>query len=477
MAQLWFRHDQQVVEDALRRGVRPDLVTTMSSGPLDELVALYDELGNFDALQGLPNSRCRGGIDDDLLIRTAAVLPFLPTASLTGAAGQLFGEPAMLLRLGWSPLQIQMGDNERHRHPSGRLGESLPCHPETLRDALARIEEQVWQKVQACSTKALFTHGLVRGKVYAVDGTGLGDNLRLVCLVCVAQKRPLIVAWRVLRGHASEKGKEAAVTRSLVEQALEAGGEGCIRLLLADALYADGPLLAWCKHAKGIDMLVPVPKGRDIHADLEGLANGGLMSFQRHTYVRRIQGHKQRRTVDLGVSAGLTSWTSYVEAARGYGAESPTLWACLVRPVDAKDPDDQPWTLVSTCTWDSGAAAYQAYRPRWHIENDAYRELKEGWGLEDQRWGRQEVVQTARITLTCLAFNTAQVYLSRRGKSLAAKGIRRLRRTANKEHGASPIVVYVNDSFGVFSVEKLMQVLGASPRRSLMPLLRSQKPP
>jgi hypothetical protein len=25
------------------------------------------------------------------------------------------------------------------------------------------------------------------------------------------------------------------------------------------------------------------------------------------------------------------------------------------------------------------------YRPRWHIENDGYRELKEGWGLEEQR--------------------------------------------------------------------------------------------
>jgi len=87
------------------------------------------------ARQGWSNSRCRGGIDDDLLIRTAAVLPFLPTASLTGAAGQLFGEPAMLLRLGWSPLQIQMGDNERHRHPSGRLVESLPCHAGTSKTA------------------------------------------------------------------------------------------------------------------------------------------------------------------------------------------------------------------------------------------------------------------------------------------------------------------------------------------------------
>ncbi len=28
-----------------------------------------------------------------------------------------------------------------------------------------------------------------------------------------------------------------------------------------------------------------------------------------------------------------------------------------------------------------------AFRPRWHIEDDAYRELKEGWGLEKQHWG------------------------------------------------------------------------------------------
>jgi hypothetical protein len=35
---------------------------------------------------------------------------------------------------------------------------------------------------------------LVRGKVYAVDGSGLGDSLRLVALVCVSATRPIIVA-------------------------------------------------------------------------------------------------------------------------------------------------------------------------------------------------------------------------------------------------------------------------------------------
>jgi hypothetical protein len=59
--------------------------------------------------------------------------------------------------------------------------------------------------------------------------------------VGVSAPRPIIVAWRVLSGAASEKGKEAEVTRALIEQVLEAAGPNAISLLLADALYADGP--------------------------------------------------------------------------------------------------------------------------------------------------------------------------------------------------------------------------------------------
>ena len=45
MEQVWYRHDDQAVIDALRRGERPDMATTMASGPLDDLVGLHEELG------------------------------------------------------------------------------------------------------------------------------------------------------------------------------------------------------------------------------------------------------------------------------------------------------------------------------------------------------------------------------------------------------------------------------------------------
>jgi len=304
----------------LRRGQRPDLATTTACGPLDELVALHDELGLFRLLDRVAVARDRAGLPDGLLLRTLATLPFVAEPSLAAAAGALFREPAVLLQLGWAPAQIRNGANGRHRHPEGRQAGSLPCHADTLRDELRRITARAWDKAQRAGIKALYQRRLVAGKVYAVDGSGLGPGLRLVCLVSVGGDRPLLVAWRLLEGDASEKGKEAAVTKELIEQVLAVGGDGCIELLLADALYADGPLLAWLKYAKQIDALVALPADRLLYQDLQGLARGGLIPWTKHRYVRTVAGHKQRRVVEVASSRGLTSWEGFTEAAAKYGA-------------------------------------------------------------------------------------------------------------------------------------------------------------
>src|SRR5438034_9937849 len=200
-----------------------------------------------------------------------------------------------------------------------------------------------------------------------LDGSGLGDELRLVALVCVSATRPIIVAWRVLSGAASEKGKEAAVTRALIEQVLEVAGPQAIRLLLADALYADGPLLAWLKYRKGIDALVSLPEDRLLYQDLQGLADGQLIAWTHHRYLRTIGGHKQVREVEVTAAAELTSWDSFLEAAARYGAPDASLWACLIRDVTTPEvAQEPPRALVSTRRFSDGFAALQAFRPRWH---------------------------------------------------------------------------------------------------------------
>jgi hypothetical protein len=470
MQRVWYRQDRAAVLAALRRGERPDLATTAACGPLDELVALHDELGVFRLLDRVRVPRQRAGLPDPLLLRTLATLPFVAEPSLAGAAGALFREPAVLLQLGWAPAHIRAGGNGRHRHPEGRQADSLPCHPDTLRDELRRVTARAWDKAQRAGVQALYRRRLVTGKVYAVDGSGLGPGLRLACLVSVGGARPFLVAWRLLEGDASEKGKEAAVTKELIEQALAVGGDGGIELLLADALYADGPLLAWLKYAKRIDALVALPADRLLYADLQGLARGGLIGWTRHRYVRTVAGHKQRRVVEVASSGGLTSWEGFTAAAARYGAVGAALWGCLIRQREPEVwPVEEAEALVSTRAWPDGFQALLAYRPRWHIEDDAYRELKEGWGLEAQRWGRDNAAARGRVALTCLAFNTAQAYRLAAGQRLAKRGIRRLRRDYRRELGAAPVVVYGGGCYAVLTVEELLAALGRPVQESLLP--------
>src|SRR5205814_662893 len=129
--------------------------------------------------------------------------------------------------------------------------------------------------------------------------------------VGVSGPRPTIVAWRSLEGSASEQGREALVTRELIEQASESGGPDGIELLLADAWYADGPRIAWLADAKGIDILMPLPPDRLMYADASGVAWRGLLDRTRHRDVRTTRGHNQTRAVEVAAVGELTGGDSF----------------------------------------------------------------------------------------------------------------------------------------------------------------------
>ena len=216
-----------------------------------------------------------------------------------------------------------------------------------------------------------------------------------------------------------------------------------------------------------------LPEDRLLSQDLQGLADGQLIDWTQHRYLRTMGGHKQVREVEVTATAELTSWESFLEAAARSGASDASLWACLIRDVTTPQlAQEPPRALVSTRRFSDGFAALQAFRPRWHIEDETYRELKEGWGLEKQHWGRDLAAAVGRTTLTCLAFNTAQVYRLRAGVHLAALAIRRLRRRRPRELGTAPAVIYLAGCYGVFALEELLSLLGTPARESLLPDLR-----
>lgn len=462
------RHDRAAVLGALCRG-EYEAIATSSQGALDELVYLAIEMGVFEALEIIEVERERAGIPDELLLRALAVLPFVEAIGLSAAAGCLFQDAAILLQIGFGIEQIQKGFNQRHHGERGKAHTSKPCHPEVLRQELARIDLDSLARFRQAAIQQLFERGLVKGKTYAIDGTGLKDRYRLVGILNVHKDRALWLNWRLLEGEASEKGKEARIVRDMVSEILAAGGAEAMEWLLMDALYADGPLLAWLEYGQEVHALVRIPEDRILYGDMEGLAAGDLLDWETHTDVRYVAGHKQVRRVSVAMDGDLTGWDSFMKAARSYGGDNPTLWGALIHSVDVEDPNcREEWMIASTHPFPSAWAGYRKWRWRWRIENTGFRELKEGWHLERAPWSyTDDTVVAARVAFTLMAFNVAQIAKTAQGRRLTDRGIRRLRRELLPEYGPAPVIIFTTEAFGVFHIEEVMEALGVAPAFSL----------
>jgi hypothetical protein len=473
MSYRWKKQDREGVLERLRQKDY-EAIATSEQGALDELLHLSIELGVFEALEMIKVDRSREGIPDQLLLRTLYTLPFIEAMGLSAAAGMLFEDAAILLRLGYTLVNLQAGFNGRKRRPGARekSEQSKPCHPEVLRAEMERIDRERLAAYQKACVGQLFARGLVKGKTYAIDGSGIGERYRVVGLLNVHAERPLWVAWQVLEGSDSEKGREAHVAKSLIDQVIEVAGEGQIEWVLMDALYADGPLLAWLKYGRQIKALVRLPEDRRAYEDLALLVKAQLVESHTHMDTCYLAGHKHQRQITLWGAGGLRDWESFREAAAGYEGEQPSLWGCLIHPVDVTEGKEQEdWALISTEPFAKPWGAYTLWRNRWRVENNGFRELKEGWHLEKAPWSyKHPATVLARVAFTLIAFNVAQIAKSSRGRQLIGYGIRRLHQELGAQYGPAPVIVFAGDAYGIFHIEEIMAALGYPPTWRLQPL-------
>src|SRR6266571_1701255 len=85
--------------------------------------------------------------------------------------------------------------------------------------------------------------------------------------------------------------------------------------------------------AKALMRLLSLPQDRLLYQDLKGLADGRLIDWTHHRYLRTIGGHKQVREVEVTAAGELTSWDGFTEKAATYDVPDASLWACLIRDV------------------------------------------------------------------------------------------------------------------------------------------------
>ena len=180
MAWAWRENNREKVLEGLRQG-EYEAILTSQEGALDALAHLAWELEVLEAVKLIEVERVREGIPDELLLRTLAVLPFVEALSLSAAANTLFEDAAVLLQLGYTALQIQEGFNQRRgQHYEQKSAQSRPYHPDVLRGELHRIKIESLDAYRRHCVGVLYQRGLVRSKLYAVDGSGIGPEMRVV---------------------------------------------------------------------------------------------------------------------------------------------------------------------------------------------------------------------------------------------------------------------------------------------------------
>lgn len=178
MSWEWREHNRAKVLSCLEQGEYEAIVTS-KEGALDTLAHLAAELGVLDAVSLIEVDRKREGIPDELLLRTACLLPFIEAAGLSAAAESLFADASILLQIGYTAIEIQEGFNERHgAKQSEKKSEALPCHPDVLRNELLRVKSESLTVFRQERLRRLQQRGLIKGKIYAVDGSGLGNRWR-----------------------------------------------------------------------------------------------------------------------------------------------------------------------------------------------------------------------------------------------------------------------------------------------------------
>ena len=106
--------------------------------------------------------------------------------------------------------------------------------------------------------------------------------------------------------------------------------------------------------------------------------------------------------------------------------------------------------FLSSLPVESPLEVLDLYDLRSLIENTAFRELKQGWYLEEHPKKTKAAVR-GHVFLTLLTFTLANAFRSSLGQELARHGIRRQRAEEQDEN----VIVFADEYYAIFHIEEV----------------------
>jgi hypothetical protein len=427
------------------------------------------------------------------LILTYQLKIFLGIGSINLVPTKLFREIALLQLIGYTTTQMQVGFCERGNLVRG------PMHKNTLADAVERLSADELAGVLNGTAKRLAERGFFAKSKghFALDASDLPTTaqylgaglLKKTAKKVTRDKKVVEIEWWVpgfqvfvvyevrLRLVVAAtvvpiQERETQHTLALVRQAIANLGAGTIQVLLMDRGFLDGADLWVLKHQLNIDFVVPAKDDMRVTTDARALgrrAADGESIFPQERAGTKKESKDGRVCWDgqvavVGVST-LTSYDQYGTAEHAAQANRRDFVGNALNAVvvtawqGAGYPVGDEKVFLTSLPVAEPLGVLDLYDLRSLIENTAFRELKQGWGLENYPKKTAAAVR-GHVFLTLVTFTLANAFRTQQGQDLTQHGVRRQR----AEEETSKVIIFAGDHYAIFDIEEVFILLGVIPR-------------
>jgi len=481
MGSSWpfYERAQKEVYRKLKARERPEAVVGAGWGFLDHFFIFLFSLGFFARVDFRLKRVKRVMVPAVLMILTYEVKQLMGISSMNQLEEHLFRDTALLKIIGFTARQIQEGFCQR-----GKGKRRGPMHRDTLADFLSRFSAKEVDFILEEAVRVLVKHKLVRGKTYILDATDLpttkrywgcgvkkvikkvrskeGKEVEVVeyvygykLLVLMEARHKLVVAARMVKIHEHEK----SFTKRLVQEAQERTG-GRVKVLLVDRAFIDGVLLWWLWKKRKIHFVIPARTNMEVSQDLRGFRSEEADG-------QRVFWEKTKEVKVLGVR-GLLSYDQFGEEGhkRRKGRKdfraNPINGIMVVRWEGREYEVGEEKIFLTSLSVGRPLRVLEQYDLRSEIENQGFRELKQGYHLLKYPQKTCSAIR-AHAVLTLIIYSLVNAYKSQRGQRLAHLGIRRWR---GKQMGQSihKMIVYYEGIYGIVDVEELFYLMDMTPK-------------
>jgi hypothetical protein len=400
-------------------------------------------------------------------------------SSMNQLEEHLFRDTALLKIIGFTARQIQEGFCQR-----GKGKRRGPMHRDTLADFLSKFSFKEMDFILGEAVRVLVKHKLIRGRTFILDATDLpttkhykgcgvkkvvkkawskeGQEVETVkyvygykLLVLMEARHKIIVAARVVKINEHEKN----FTKELVREGQQRTG-GAVKVLLVDRGFIDGVLLWWLWKKMKIRFVIPARSNMEVSQDIRG-----FRSEKADTKMIFVEETKEMKV--MGVR-GLLSYDQFGEEEHGRRKGRKDFKANPINGVmvlrwEARDYEPgKEKVFLTNFSVSRPMKIIEQYDLRSEIENQGFRELKQGYHLLKYPQKTVSAVR-AHAVLTLIIYSLVNAYKSEQGQRLAHLGIRRWRA---KQMGQSihKMIVYYEGIYGIVDVEELFHLMDMTPK-------------